>query len=244
MSGRDFWAAVGFLTRLPTPRTNAPGDFARATPWFPAAAVLVGLVVASATALGALAGPSIGALFGVVAWVLVTGALHLDGFADLTDATAASHGDPDRFMMVLKDPHIGAFGVVAVVLQLGAKFVLLDAFVRTQPTILLIAVPAAARLGPVIWSHVLPALGTGLAQGCSGAVRCWHIAVWSAVLIAVAAAAAPWLLGAFALIGGWWWYLWRKVGGVNGDCHGAGIELVETGLLALAIGFAALAGRS
>lgn len=243
MTGRDFWAAVGFLTRLPTLRTNEPGDFARATPWFPAAGILVGLVVAAATALGALAGPSIGALFGVVAWVLVTGALHLDGLADLTDATAASHGDPDRFMMVLKDPHIGAFGVVAIVLQLGTKLVLLDAFVRTQSTLLLIVVPAAARLGPVIWSRVLPALGTGLAQGCSGAVRRWHIAVSSAVLIA-AAIAAPWLLGAFALIGGWWWYLWRKVGGVNGDCHGGGIELVESGMLALAIGFAALAGRS
>lgn len=243
MSARDFWTAVGFLTRLPTPGRDAPGDFARATPWFPAAGVLVGLVVAPATALGALAGSAIGALFGVVAWVLVTGALHLDGLADLTDATAASHGDRERFMTVLKDPHIGAFGVVAVVLQLGAKFVLLDAFVRVEATALLIAVPAAARLGPVIWSRVLPPLGTGLAKGCSGAVGRRHIAAWSMALMA-AAFAAPWLLGAFALFGGWWWCLARKVGGVNGDCHGAGIELVESGLLVFAIGFATLAGRS
>jgi adenosylcobinamide-GDP ribazoletransferase len=42
--------------------------------------------------------------------------------------------------------------------------------------------------------------------------------------------------GAPALIALFGWWLIRRVGGVSGDCHGAGIEFVETGMLvALAI---------
>jgi adenosylcobinamide-GDP ribazoletransferase len=40
---------------------------------------------------------------------------------------------------------------------------------------------------------------------------------------------------ALVLIGGWDCWLHRTLGGVSGDCHGAGIELIETGLLLVAL---------
>src|SRR5207237_866347 len=44
MSLRDFWIALQFMTRLPTPRVveSRPDDLARASPWFPAAGLVIG----------------------------------------------------------------------------------------------------------------------------------------------------------------------------------------------------------
>ncbi|MFM9449620.1 adenosylcobinamide-GDP ribazoletransferase, partial [Streptomyces acidiscabies] len=75
--------------------------------------------------LGAQRDPWAGALFALVGWVGVTGALHLDGLGDMADAAGAAHGDRARLSAVLADPHIGSFGVVAIALQLLAKLVLL-----------------------------------------------------------------------------------------------------------------------
>lgn len=248
MALRHMIVAVQFLTRLPTPalRDHRPDDLARAVPWYPIAGLPVGGCVAIATAAGAAIDAGVAALLGTLAWVLVTGALHLDGLADLTDATAAAHGDRERFMAVLHDPHIGAFGVVAIVSLLMAKLVLLHALVSAgvgagaaADWLFLLVIPAAARLGPLVWMRMLPVLGTGLASRSAGAVRRRHLVGWSVPIVACAPF-APWLLIAFLLIGLWWFYLKRRVGGVTGDCHGAGIELVEAGLLLSASIFAAI----
>ena len=76
---KGFIIALQFLTRLPTPRVTVDdGDFARSMRWFPAAGLVVGLAVAGAAWLGALADGWVGALAALAAWVGVTGALHLD----------------------------------------------------------------------------------------------------------------------------------------------------------------------
>ena len=100
--------ALQFLTRLPMPRVQADeADFARSMRWFPAAGLVVGLVVAGAAWAGARLDPWIGALAGLVAWVAVTGALHLDGLSDLADASGAAHKDRERMLAVMADPHVG-----------------------------------------------------------------------------------------------------------------------------------------
>lgn len=94
----------------------------------------------------------------------------------------------------------------------------------------LILVPFAARRGPLLWARMLPPLGEGLGATVAGAVRARDLATGAAML-AAAAVAAPALLAAVPLIAGRaYWLRWR-LGGVNGDAHGAGIELVEVGLL-------------
>src|SRR3546814_1262229 len=76
--------------------------------------------------------PWIAALFALAAWVGITGALHLDGLSDLADARGAAHGDRDKLLTVLADPHVGSFGVTVIVLQLLAKAVLLHATVQVS----------------------------------------------------------------------------------------------------------------
>lgn len=226
--------ALGFLTRLPVPRVTADeADFAAAARLYPVAGLAIGLIVAGALRLGGLMDPWVGALAALAAWVLATGALHLDGLADLADGVGAAHRDRARLLAVMADPHVGSFGVTAIALQLLAKLVLLHGLAGDWRVAL---VPFAARIGPLVWAKMLAPLKPGLGAAIAGAARWRDVVVWTAVLLG-AAILSPGLLAAAPLIAGWAWWLRRRLGGVTGDCHGAGIELVETGLLlALLVG--------
>jgi adenosylcobinamide-GDP ribazoletransferase len=233
---KGFILALQFLTRLPTPRITADAAvFARSMRWFPAAGLVIGASVAGAAWTGARVDSWTGALAGLVAWVWVTGALHLDGLSDLADASGAAHKakgeDRERFLAVMADPHVGSFGVVAIGLQVIAKLVLLHGVIDAHQFAALICVPFAARIGPIVWTLWLPPLHAGLAARFTASVGVGHVAIWAAVLLA-SAVLAPALVAAPALIALWGLWLQRRLGGVSGDCHGAGIELVETGLLA------------
>lgn len=232
--------ALQFMTRLPMP--SVPVDaasFAASMRWFPVAGLAVGGVVAGAFSLGGHIDPWLAALAGLAAWVWVTGALHLDGLSDLADARGAAHRDPERMLAVMADPHVGSFGVVALVLQLIAKLALLHLLPPGHwPALLLI--PAIARVGPLAWTRWLPPLHAGLAERFTGVASLSVLAAW-ATGWAVACWFVPALLAAPLLI--LWWALWlgQKLGGFSGDCLGAGIELVETGLLIAVVLWAGMA---
>ncbi|WP_019831536.1 adenosylcobinamide-GDP ribazoletransferase [Sphingomonas sp. PR090111-T3T-6A] len=226
---KRFLVAIQFLTRLPTPRVESDAeDFAASIRWFPAVGLLIGAIVAGAEWLGAHIDPWVGAMAALAAWVMVTGALHLDGLSDLADGCGAAHGNRDRLLAVMADPHVGSFGVVAIGVQLLAKLVLLHALGGNWPALTLI--PFAARIGPLVWARWLPPLHAGLGAKFAGAVGMPHLIAWGALLLAVAWV-APGLLAALMLVPLWALWLRRKIGGISGDGHGAGIELIETGLL-------------
>lgn len=228
---RGFIVAIQFLTRLPTPRVRCDdATFAGSMRWFPAVGILIGAMVALVGWCGGRIDPWSGALAALVTWVGVTGALHLDGLSDLADASGAAHKDRERLLAVLADPHVGSFGVVAIVVQLIAKLVLLHALIDAQLLAFVVAIPAAARFGPLIWTRWLPSLHDGLAARFRFSVRNVDLGLWSALMLA-AAYWSPALLVTPFLFGVWGWWLLRRIGGISGDGHGAGIELVETGLL-------------
>ncbi|MDX5982695.1 adenosylcobinamide-GDP ribazoletransferase [Sphingomonas echinoides] len=224
--------AIQFLTRLPTPQVQATErDFARSMRWFPAVGLIIGALVAGGAWLGAQLDGWVAALAAVAVWVGVTGALHLDGLADLADGYGAAHKDRARLLAVMADPHVGSFGVVAIVLQLLAKLVLVHALIAAGDVFpALILLPFAARIGPLVWTLWLPPLHAGLGARFVEHVRVSHIVGWS-VALAAGAIVVPAILLAVPLIALWGVWLRRTLGGVSGDCHGAGIELVETGLL-------------
>lgn len=230
--------ALGFLTRLPMPRVEADEvDFARAIRLYPVAGLVVGVIVAGAGWLGAHVDPWTGALAALIAWVWATGALHLDGLADLSDGLGAAHGDRSRLLAVMADPHIGSFGVVALAMQLIAKLVLLHGLpVGAWPMLALI--PAAARVRAAGLGAPVAAL-TPRRAGRDG--RKGDTAGRHDRLDAGRACAWPVLSAAggraFIILTLSLWFR-RKLGGMTGDVHGAGIELTETALLLAAVLYA------
>ena len=219
--------AIRFLTRLPAPGA-ADANLGRAAEWFPLVGLLVGAIVAVAWWLGGTAGPWVGAVFALVSWVAVTGALHLDGLGDVADGIGAAHGDPARLLAVMKDPHIGGFGVVAVALQIAAKLVLIA---HVPSLFAVVLIPAWGRWGALATAVWLPALSGGLgALFAAGAGRIAAI-LWAVVLLVISLVIAPALVAAPLVIGAIALYWRHRLGGVTGDVLGAGIEISETLML-------------
>lgn len=231
--------ALSFLTRLPMPHVEADaGDFARAIRLYPVAGLVIGIVVAGAAWLGAHIDPWAGALAALAAWVWMTGALHLDGLADLSDGLGAAHGDRSRLLAVMADPHIGSFGVVALVIQLLAKLVLLHGLPAGAWPILAL-IPAAARIGPLVWARFLPPLRPdGLGATVARAVRPFDVIAWVVAVLAIGWFYLPLAATPFLAVSLLAWFR-HTLGGMTGDVHGTGIELTETGLLIVTLAYLA-----
>lgn len=224
--------ALQFLTRLPLPRVEADAsDFAAAMRWFPLAGLAVSAAVALPWWLLQARDPWLGALAGLVGWIAMTGALHLDGLGDVADGAGAAHGGRERLSAVMADPHVGSFAVVVIVLQLLAKLVLLHALPPSQWAALVV-VPVLARIGPIAWALALPPLHEGLGSRFRSGIGPVHLALWGAVAVVAAIVWNPALAALFVAVPAWGWWLRARLGGISGDGHGAGIELVESVLLA------------
>jgi len=236
---RSLILAIQFLTRLPTPQVAdfRPDDLSRSAVWFPLVGLLVGGGVLAATWLGAQLDPWLGALFGLLIWAWITGGLHLDGLADLADGLGAAHRDPARLLAVMRDPHLGAFGVLALALQLIFKLVLLMLVAREGVWLALLLIPAWTRLGPLVWTRYVPPLEQGMGERFAWNLSTRSILVWGLLLL-LASAWTPALLLAPLLLAAWGWFLLRRIGGMSGDMLGAGIEVTETAMLLLVLGVA------
>lgn len=235
MTLSGFIVAMQLMTRLPMPRidSEAGGDIARAAPWLPVAGAFVGAVVALVMWAGAGLGPSVAALLGLVAWVIVTGALHLDGLGDVADGLGASHRNPDRFIEVARDPHVGGFGAAAMMLQLIAKVVLLAEVVQIGNFAAPVLIAAWARWGALLLARAVPPLTNGLGSRLAKGATSPAVVIEAIVLAAFSLVVAPVLIAAVAVSVALALYWRRRLGGMTGDCHGASIEVSETVLLFL-----------
>jgi adenosylcobinamide-GDP ribazoletransferase len=229
---RGLRLATQFLTRVPVPAVEdfSADELSRSAAWFPFVGLTIGVVVALVIWLAAYRNTTIGAAVGLVTWVWLTGALHLDGLADLSDALAAAHRDPQKFYAVLADPHLGAFGVVSIVLVLILKLTgLMELPARLWVALPLI--PAWARLGPLAWSRWLEPLKPGHGERFAAQLHAGWIFFWTVVLLAASALFAPALCLAPLVIAAWGGWLKWRLGGITGDCLGAGVEITEVVLL-------------
>ena len=232
---RSLILAIQFLTRLPTPqlRNFDPAELAGAAAWFPVVGLIVGTLVGGSALLAGQFDDWLAALLALLMWTWVTGALHLDGLADLCDALGAAHRDPRRLLEVMRDPHLGSFGVIALIVMLLSKLVLLQ--VALQHAALSIwSLPllcAWARIGAIAWSAYLPPLADSSTERFVWQIN-KHTLMWNlATLLLITAALAPALLIAPLVLLGWGWFLKHRLGGMSGDCLGAGIEVTEVILL-------------
>lgn len=236
---RSLILATQFLTRLPTPqlRDFTPRELASSAQWFPTVGVVVGTLIALMAWLGLHIDSWLGALLGLLMWMWVTGGLHLDGLADLADGLGAAHRSPERLLAVMRDPHLGAFGVMALIAQLLSKLVLLQialhstVFAQLSDWTILPLICAWARFGALIWSATLPALSGSSTDNFTWSIDKPSLAVNALLLLALSYLYAPIVLVAPLLLALWFIFLKLRVGGMSGDCLGAGIEIIESSLL-------------
>lgn len=228
--------AASFLTRLPV-GAGAPGrpDLARAVPWFPIVGALLGLSVAVAYAgLRALLPDPLASMAAIGLGVLLTGAFHEDGLADVADALGG--WSREESLRILKDPTHGTYGVLALVLSVGVRSAALAAMDGWTAMAVLPAAHALSRGAAVTLLRGPVVLGDGLGASYRAAVTASGVAAAAVgallvALISMGAWALPAALAAAVGVAAIGALARRRFDGVTGDVLGAAQQVAETAVL-------------
>jgi adenosylcobinamide-GDP ribazoletransferase len=264
---RHYLLSLQFFTRIPV--TGRLADWVGFSPamlrasagHFPGVGLLVGSVLALFTA-GLLAllpptgsAPLVAAALGTALGVLLTGAFHEDGLADVADGLGGS-ADRERALGIMKDSRVGAFGAIAVMLMLLCKVTLLALLGDVSGPLMAAALLVAhvvSRTWPLLTIRWLPHVGDvagskskPLADQISGLALCTGL-IWCVLALALTVAVQVTtgfiainmtdagllqaLLNALMVSLVAWavmtrWF-WRRLGGFTGDCLGATQQVCE-----------------
>ncbi|MFK7805607.1 MAG: adenosylcobinamide-GDP ribazoletransferase [Anaerolineae bacterium] len=241
-----FWLALSFLTTIPAKQIPyIPGGLGKSAAFFPIIGLLIGAILIAVIGLTSIVFPAVFvALFALLAWVLLTGGLHLDGLADCCDGLFGA-APAEKRLEILKDPRTGSFAVIGLIMALGLKaaaiFVILSNASFQLPWLPFVLAPVLARF------LILP---TALqSQARPGGMGADFASTISPMIVAIASILPILLLltgweQPIQLLSGMWlavittvvWITLAKsrVGGVTGDVYGAVVETAEISIL---IGF-------
>ena len=271
---RHYLLALQFFTRIPVRGRLAdwvgfsPQMLRASAAHFPGVGWLVGLLVAGLSLLLCMGLPSGGfsplivAALGTAFGILLTGAFHEDGLADVADGLGGSL-QRERALDIMKDSRVGAFGAMAIAMVLLIKLALLAQLAsmgaallcallflahvvsRTWPLLLIRFLPhvgdtAASKSKPLADQITLPALLVALVWCALAVLMVLGLQLrWAAVVpLPLAPQWASGMLAALAasaLAFAWMgrWFA-RRLQGFTGDCLGATQQVCE---LAVYLGF-------
>lgn len=233
---KGFFDAVSLLTRL---RTRGGSNTERALPWLPVVGALVGIAVALVYAAARVAlAPWVSASLAIGVGILITGALHEDGLADVADAFGA-RVDRARAIEILQDPHHGTYGVLAMILSVVTR---IGAVATMGPWTAVAALPAAHALGRAGSLGLMSSIPAADSSTLGASYRRHPIGNRAIAGFAFASALAVVMLGLWAPVAigivvvasvGIGLLSIQKIGGFNGDVLGAIEQLSEIGILLL-----------
>lgn len=229
-----FLLALSFYTRLPHPQTLDYKQLPQAAVYLPLVGWLVGGVCALVFYLADLVWPQTPAvILALIAGILLTGALHEDGFADVCDGFGGGM-NKQRILEIMKDSHIGVYGVLGLLLMLLLKISLLASMPAAAAPLILLAGHSISRLPPLLLmrryeyarEHQSKASGAVYRPNFRELAFAAVIALLPLALLPVLCALAiiPLLLVS-VLLGH---YFYRRIGGYTGDCLGASQQVAET----------------
>jgi adenosylcobinamide-GDP ribazoletransferase len=236
----DFLSAMLFMTRIPLPsRPYEVDSLARSVKFFP----LVGLIVGGGAALlHFVLTPhlprTVSAFIVLAYFILITGALHEDGLADVADGFGGGTSR-EKILLILRDSRIGAYGGLALGLSLIGRVLLIAALPLASVPFYLMAGGVLSRWTVLPLSYFLSPARTpsSLERDGQGARIARHTStaaligatvisfIIAGVLLRMRAMTpilsvilVTWITGA---------YYKKHIGGITGDCFGATIQLAE-----------------
>jgi adenosylcobinamide-GDP ribazoletransferase len=245
--------ALRFMTIIPVPSSvsaQQPDWLSRGVKYFPIVGILVGLASAIVWLMtGGIWGPVIAAILAVATSIIITGALHEDGLADIADGFGGGWTVEKR-LAIMKDSRIGAYGALALGFSVALRVAALadwpawTAINAAAPVhaAALIAVHAAARITPAFVLSRMTYQGDVAAMKVAYAdspirpeefrfaLMVVIVALLPLAFVSVTAVASGLLLGgglATALAA----WSRRLIGGYTGDVLGAIEQIFEIGFL-------------
>lgn len=240
--------ALQFLTRLPV-RVEPPPDareIGLSLACYPIVGVVLGVILWGVALAVSRLDHLLGATIVLVAWVAITGALHIDGLADTADAWVGGHGDRERTLAIMKDPRSGPMALAAVGCLLLLKLAALAALVthshlaswrdpRLAAGCMLPPLLARATV-PLLFAYTPYVRPQGIANDLMEH-QSRGAGILVAALCALCTLAAFGIRGALGLGAAAITYgvtrsaLVRRLGGFTGDGAGALIEVTEAACL-------------
>ncbi len=237
---RAFLIAVQFLTCIPITIKGEikPEDNGRALLFYPLVGLIIGLVLYSFSLV--LEPSNLTAAIILTLWIILTGALHLDGLADSADAWMGGHSDPDRTLIIMKDPSSGAIAVVTLILVLLIKWTAIQSLITTD-NFLIVFSPVIARMMVIGLIMTTPyvretGLGADMKKYLPVKMLNWVISGFTFLLLLM-----NWqvtimsLLTAIIIMLVLRQIMLKRIKGFTGDTAGALIEIVELTVLVLLV---------
>lgn len=228
-------AALQFLTAIPLPgRQYSPEVVGRSTAYFPVIGLIIGLIMAGWRFLLVLLLPApVANVLVIASLVVITGALHLDGFVDTCDGLAAHRTVAERWQ-VMRDSRAGGFGVIGVSALLLVKYISLTNVPSSLLTVTLVLAPVLSRWAMVYAIFVYPyARPSGLGTVFKERTTWQRFTIATVITLAIS-----WIVlqmtGIAVMMGIWVTvvivatYLKNKFAGLTGDTYGAINEIAET----------------
>jgi adenosylcobinamide-GDP ribazoletransferase len=235
------WAAFIFFTRLPFWRLHQPPRecYQTVVEHWPLTGWLTASVMAATLWVGSMYLPYIIAvLLAIMVRLLTTGALHEDGLADFFDGFGGGGSNRERILTIMKDSHIGTYGVIALILY----FALLAATLYSLPPHLAaMTILAADPYAKMATSQLIMMLPYARREEEAKAKMVYRKMDWKAGLILSVQGLLP--IGTFLWYTGIAWeyvlfipclvmyflylLIWNRLRGYTGDCCGAVCLLVE-----------------
>ena len=234
---RSFLIALTFYTRIPV---NLKMQYSKeaalnCTKFLPVIGWIVGgfsaLVFYGSTFVFSV---SVSIIFSMISSILITGAFHEDGMADVCDGFGGGH-TKERKLEIMKDSHIGAYGVIGLILALMLKFVLLNEIYYKILPFIIISAHSLSRFAAITLmnthqyvrrfeeSKVISVIkkitiSELIFAGICGVLPFLFFQNYLYFLLIVPVFIARWLFGI---------YLEKQIGGYTGDCLGAVQQLCE-----------------
>jgi adenosylcobinamide-GDP ribazoletransferase len=242
--------AVQYFTRIRVPAWvgHAQEQLAGAIRYFPVVGLIVGASGAATLWLAAQVLPApLPAILAIVVTVLMTGAIHEDGLADTCDGLGGG-ATRERALEIMKDPRIGAFGAIALMLSLLLKISALSLMTLWTAMIALFAAHAFSRFCAVLFSFAGRYVGS--AERSRAAPVVTQVKRSDVLVAAVFGLPALVLCGrdaivaaivALVLLGLLFRWSVRRIGGYTGDTLGAAQQITEVGFY---VGLLAMHGVS
>ena len=237
------WAALIFFTRLPFWRIYQPPReaYQGVVEFWPLAGWLTAGVMAGTLYVASMVFPyAVAVLLAIVSRLLLTGALHEDGLADFFDGFGGGGRDRQRILDIMKDSHIGTYGVLSLIMYLLLLFFALYSLPPLIAALTILAVDPYAKMASAQIIQMMPyartadtaknktvyrrfSAGAGIGLAIQGllpmVLYLWWMPGridWSSLIF------LPCLTMYFLYL-----LIWRRLRGYTGDCCGALFLLTE-----------------
>ena len=235
------WASLIFFTRLPFWRLHQPPKacYETVVEHWPLTGWVVGGAMAATLWVGSMVMPyMVAVVLAVVVRLLMTGALHEDGLADFLDGFGGGGSDRRRILAIMKDSHIGTYGVVGLILY---ELLLTASLLSMSPLMAALTILAATPYARMVTAQLITMMPYARTEEESKAKTVYRKMDWPAGISLALQGLLP--MGLYLWYTGLPWemiifipclvmyflylLIWNRLRGYTGDCCGAVCLLVE-----------------